>query len=187
MIDLPVPAYAHRGMNKPDKTDPRISSASMRLDMDSSVLTQVHFVGNRINATGSAGYRKWYGIGISEFRLLVVLANEPGSTGARINEIMGLDLGAISRALRRMEENGLVLSTEHPRHPSYKCWYLTHDGAELHDKIHEMTREREAAILKGFDRSEVFLLLSLLHRLSANAKHLETIANQGLGSVTDDA
>lgn len=169
-------------MNKPSKTDPRIAKTKSTLDMDASVLTQVHFVGNRINSTGSAGYRKWFGIGISEFRLLVVLANEPGSTGARINEIMGLDLGAISRTLRRMEENGLVLGTQHPRHPSYKCWYLTHEGADLHDKIHEMTKEREAAILSGFDKSEVFMLLSLLHRLSANSEHLETIAHEGLGS-----
>lgn len=172
-------------MNKPSRTDPRIAETKTKLDMDASVLTQVHFVGNRINATGSAGYRKWFGIGISEFRLLVVLSNEPGSTGARINEIMGLDLGAISRTLRRMEGSGLVLGTEHPRHPSYKCWYLTYEGADLHDKIHEMTREREAAILSGLNKSEVFLLLSLLHRLSANSEHLETIAHQGLGSFTD--
>ena len=174
-------------MNKPTLKDPRISTTSRTLDMASSVLTQVHFVGNRINATGSAGYRKWYGIGISEFRLLVVLANEPGSTGARINEIMGLDLGAISRTLRRMESNDLVLSTEHPRHPSYKCWYLTAEGAELHDRINEMTDMREAAILNGFSKSEIFQLLAFLHRLSDNSANLERIANEGLNVDLEDS
>ncbi|HBR97495.1 MAG TPA: MarR family transcriptional regulator [Gammaproteobacteria bacterium] len=152
-----------------------------QLDMDTSVLTQVHFVGNRINATGSAGYRKWFGIGISEFRLLVVISNEPGCTGARINEIMGLDLGAISRTLRRMEAKELVLSQPHPRHPSYYCWHLTQAGADLHDRICEMTDAREAAILAGFSKAEVFQLLSYLHRLSENTRKLEQIAAEGIG------
>ena len=163
---------------------PKVFETAEKLDMSASVLTQVHFVGNRINATGSAGYRKWYGIGISEFRLLVVIANEPGSTGARINEVMGLDLGAISRTLRRMEENGLVQSAAHPRHPSYNCWFLTEAGAGLHDRIHVMTKEREAAILDRFTKAERFQLLSLLHRLSENSRNLESIATEGLGAFT---
>lgn len=172
-------------MARVDDRDDRVGKSVERLDMPASVLTQVHFVGNRINSTGSAGYRKWFGIGISEFRLLVVIANTPGTTGAGIHEIMGLDLGAISRTLRRMEENGLVLSKDHPRHPSYRCWFLTCDGAVLHDQIHQMTKQREGAILNGFSASEVFQLLSMLHRLSENSTRLETIANQGLDALIE--
>lgn len=171
--------------NNSEKKDPDSATPKRRLDMETSVLTQVHFVGNRINSTGSIGYRKWYGIGISEFRLLVVIGNEPGSTGARINEIMGLDLGAISRTLRRMEANGLVIGQPHPRHPSYRCWHLTEDGAALHDRISMMTDEREAAILDGFSKAEVFQLLSFLHRLSENTEKLERIASEGMPADTD--
>ncbi|MDG2090425.1 MAG: MarR family winged helix-turn-helix transcriptional regulator [Gammaproteobacteria bacterium] len=149
------------------------------LDMDTSVLSQVHFAGNRIQLTGSTGYKKWYDISISEFRLLVVISNEPGSTGARVNEIMGLDLGAISRSLRKMEKRGLVYSTVHPKHPSYRCWYITKVGAELHDRVYEMTKIREAAILKGFSKAESHQLLSYLHRISENAEVLVEIAEQG--------
>lgn len=150
------------------------------LDMDDSVLSQVHFVGNRIQLTGTTSYKKWYDIKISEFRLLVVISNEPGSTGARINEIMGLDLGAISRSLHKMEKRGLVFSEVHPKHPSYRCWFITKEGAELHDKVHEMTKMREQAILKGFSKAEVHQLLSYLHRLAENGEDLAIIAKQGL-------
>ena len=150
------------------------------LDMDNSVLSQVHFVGNRIQLTGSAGYKKWYDINISEFRLLVVISNEPGATGARINEIMGLDLGAISRSLRKMEERGLVVNAMHPKHPSYRCWSITKSGAELHDKVHEMTKLREATILKGFSKAESHQLLSFLHRLSDNADALLDLVDNGV-------
>lgn len=152
------------------------------LDMDDSVLSQVHFVGNRIQLTGTAGYKKWYDIKLSEFRLLVVISNEPGSTGARINEIMGLDLGAISRSLHKMEKRGLVFCRPHPKHPSYRCWYITKVGAELHDRAHEMTKVREQTILKGFSKAEVHQLLSYLHRLAENGKDLADIAKQGMPS-----
>ncbi len=155
------------------------------LNMDHSVLTQVHFVGNRIQLTGSASYKKWYDISISEFRLLVVISNEPGSTGARINEIMGLDLGAISRSLRKMEKQGLVFCKKHLKHPSYRCWYITKAGAELHDRVHEMTKVREQAVLKGFSKAEIHQLLSYLHRLSENGEDLAVIAEQGLSSHSD--
>lgn len=155
-----------------------IGSPKQLLDMDNSVLCQVHFVGNRIQLTGAAGYKKWFDISISEFRLLVVISNEPGSTGARINEIMGLDLGAISRSLRKMEKGGLVVSSVHPRHPSYRCWYITKSGAQLHDKVHEMTKMREATILNGFSKAETHQLLSFLHRLSDNADALIELVAQ---------
>lgn len=165
-------------------TDQPTSAASPEelLDMDASVLSQVHFVGNRIQATGSASYRKWFDTGISEFRLLVVLCNEPGSTGARVNEIMGLDLGAISRTLRKMENKGLVFSTAHPKHPSYRCWHVTEEGAALHDRIHAMTKKREGALLKGFSKAETFQLLSFLHRLLENAEELKHITDEGDGA-----
>lgn len=135
---------------------------------------------NRIQSTGQASYRKWYGLGISEFRLLVVIGNEPGATGARINEVIGLDVGAISRILRRMKADELVFREEHPRHPSYRCWNLTEKGADLHDRIRIMTDQREAAILTGFSKAETLQLLSYLHRLLDNTGKLEQINEQGL-------
>ncbi|MEZ5592797.1 MAG: MarR family winged helix-turn-helix transcriptional regulator [Gammaproteobacteria bacterium] len=164
-----------------------IAEPERLLDMDTSVLSQVHFVGNRIQSTGMAGYRKWFDISISEFRLLVVISNEPGSTGARIHEIMGLDLGAISRSLRKMEERGLVVSLAHAKHPSYRRWYLTKAGANLHDRVHVMTEKREAALLKGFSKAEIFQLLSYLHRLSDNADELKRIAEEGDGARDTDS
>jgi len=159
-----------------------IAEPKRLLDMERSVLSQVHFIGNHIQSTGSTGYRRWFDVGISEFRLLVVISNQPGSTGARINEIVGLDLSAISRTLRKMEEKGLVESTSHPRHPSYRCWYITKVGARLHDRIRVMTDKREEALLTGFSKAEVFQLLSYLHRLSDNADELKRIAEEGDGA-----
>jgi len=169
----------NKTMPLPEEVAQWVAEPNRLLNMDSSVLSQIHFVGNRVQYTGTASYRKWFDTSISEFRLLVVLSNEPGSTGARIHEIMGLDLGAISRSLNKMEKQGLVISAANPRHPSYRCWYITEKGAKRHDQIHEMTNVREAAITKGFSKAEVFQLLSFLHRLSDNAAALSRITEYG--------
>lgn len=160
----------------------KIAQPKKFMDMNSSVLTQIHFLGNKVQYSGSAGYRKWFDIGISEFRLLGVISNEPGSTGARISELMGLNIAAISRTLNNMLEKGLVIYAAHEKHPSYKCWYVTKEGAELHDKVLDMTSVRETAILKDFNQTEKFQLLSFLHRLSQNADELRNIADNGQSS-----
>jgi len=167
-----------------DEIKALIAQPKKLLDMNSSVLTQVHFVANKIQYTGSAGYRKWFNLGISEFRLLGVIANKPGATGADISEIMGLDVAAISRTLNKMKQNKLVVNAVHDKHPSYKCWYVTKEGAALHDRIQDMTKMREAAILEGFSKAEVYQLLAYLHRLSANAVALKEIAETDVSSIT---
>lgn len=154
--------------------------------MNDSVLSQVHFLANYIQSTGAKGYRKWFDIGISEFRLLVVISNEPGCTGARIHEVMGLDLGAISRSLRKMEQRELVFSTAHARHPSYRCWYITDTGAAMHDQVHRMTKIREKSLLRGFSKADVFQLLSYLHRMLENVGDLEQIADEGIEEAIEE-
>ena len=111
---------------------------------------------------------------------MVIIGNEPGTTGARINEVIGHDVGVIGRILRRMMADELVFREEPPRHPSYRCWNLTEKGADLHDRIRIMTDQREAAILTGFSKVETLQLLSYLHRLLNNAGKLEQINEKGL-------
>lgn len=154
------------------------------MDIKTCALGLLHSVGNQINVTGAAAYRNWHKIGISEFRLLVVIGNAPGITGAGIHDVLGLDMGAVSRTLRKIEARQLVESRPHPRHASYRCWHLTRAGAALHDRVSRMTLARKAALLDGFSQKETTLLLSFLRRLSNNTGKLEQIAEDGV--LTDE-
>ncbi|WP_423205874.1 hypothetical protein [Paracoccus yeei] len=62
---------------KSSKSSPRYQQVN-HLDTDFSVLSQVHFLANRIQSTGQASYRKWYGLGISH-PLSALLSGKPGA------------------------------------------------------------------------------------------------------------
>jgi DNA-binding MarR family transcriptional regulator len=108
---------------------PHPHAASARLDLDRSVSVLLNFLGNKLTASGSAAYRARFGINITEFRVLAMLAVEPDILGQRFTEVIGIDPGATSRTLKALETRGLVLSRPDDRHPAYRRWSLTHEGA----------------------------------------------------------
>src|SRR6266446_537354 len=66
-------------------------------------------IANMLAAGGSRLYRRGFGIGLVEWRVMWVLAIEPQITARRASQIIGSDEAAISRALAGLERRGLVL------------------------------------------------------------------------------
>jgi len=146
--------------------------ASRKLDLQRSVVVLLNFLSNRLTASGSAIYRAKFGLSIMEFRLLVMLASEPDIPPARICEVMGLDMGAVSRGLRALQERKLVLNRSDARHPSYRLWSLTVAGARLQDEAVLVALERDSILLEDIAEQERDLLISILRRMLARVDGL---------------
>jgi DNA-binding MarR family transcriptional regulator len=148
------------------------------LDLQNSVGVLLNFLSTRLTASGSATYRSRFGLGILEFRLLVMLAAEPDIPPSRICEVMGLDGGAVSRALRGMEARALVASRPDRRNPAYKLWSLTAEGARLQDAAVPISMERDAILLAGFSDEERTMLIAMLRRMLAQVDGLRDLIDQ---------
>nr|WP_047165514.1 MarR family winged helix-turn-helix transcriptional regulator [Sphingomonas sp. Y57] len=148
------------------------------LDLQNSVGVLLNFLSTRLTASGSATYRRRFGLGILEFRLLVMLAAEPDIPPSRICEVMGLDGGAVSRALRGMEARGLVASRPDRRNPAYKRWSLTTEGARLQDQAVLVSMERDAILLADFTDAERTELIGLLRRMLARVDSLRDLIDR---------
>jgi len=146
--------------------------ASRKLDLQRSVVVLLNFLSNRLTASGSAIYRAKFGLSIMEFRLLVMLASEPDIAPSRICEVMGLDMGAVSRGLRALQERKLVLNRSDARHPSYRLWSLTIAGARLQDEAVLVALERDSILLEDIAEQERDLLISILRRMLARVDGL---------------
>lgn len=153
-------------------------SAERTLDLQHSVGVLLNFLSNRLTATGSATYRNRFGIGILEFRLLVMLAAEPDISPSRICEVMGLDGGAVSRALRGMETRGLVTCRSDQRNAAYKLWSLTKEGAALQDEAVLVSMERDAILLDSFTPEEREALTSMLRRMLTQVDRLRDLVDR---------
>ncbi|MEH6367507.1 MAG: MarR family winged helix-turn-helix transcriptional regulator, partial [Pseudomonas marincola] len=81
------------------------------LNLERYVPALLTFLTNNMSSGASACYRKHFGIGIVEWRVLAMLAVEDHISANRIVQVIGLDKGAVSRSLQMLEREGFV-STE---------------------------------------------------------------------------
>src|SRR3954453_18522185 len=78
------------------------------LDLDRYVPALGTFIANKLSRSATVLYQKRFGVNVTEWRILSLLAIEPAISAARICHVIGFDKGPVSRTLAVMEEHGLV-------------------------------------------------------------------------------
>lgn len=137
------------------------------LNLDHYIPGLLTFLTNKMSSGASACYRKHFGIGIVEWRVLSMLALESHITANRMVQVIGLDKSAVSRALQLLEREGYTTSEVDVQDARRYTVALTEKGYELHDRVLVTALERESLLLSDLDSEEVKLLISFLHRMSA--------------------
>lgn len=143
------------------------------IDLSRYVPAFITLIGNRWARSSSALYRKHFGIGIVEWRLIVLLANEPWIQASRVDEVVGMDKGAVSRSARFLKELGLLQLRRNASDPRRREMALTAAGRRLHDQIIGISLNREKCLLAGFSRKDKDTLIALLTRMQANLNALD--------------
>jgi DNA-binding MarR family transcriptional regulator len=110
-------------------------------------------------------YLKHLGIGINEARILTVVAHTPDATAAEICEILVMNKSIVSRSLQVLESKGLVEVGAAKRSRPVT---LTESGFALHDRVVEVSLDREKLLLSGFSPTEKAIVLGYLARMFNN-------------------
>ncbi len=152
----PLPPKGH---SAPDRRSARA------LDLRHFAPAAITLLAHRISATATATYRPRFGVGITDWRIMALLAAEPWIAPVRIAESTGLDKGAVSRALRGLREAGLAEASRQTPLRQRSTFALTAAGLALHDQLVEAARERERCLLEGFSAEERGRLLDFVERM----------------------
>jgi DNA-binding MarR family transcriptional regulator len=134
------------------------------------------FISNRLTNSGSATYRRRFGIGMMDFRIMAMLSLEPGASGARIAEVIALDKAAVSRTLKSLERRGFV--TAKPGLGRARVLTLTAEGRAVYKKMWTIAQERERRLLINLSPKEQEVLRDLLRRLLAAASFVGELAQE---------
>jgi DNA-binding MarR family transcriptional regulator len=126
-------------------------------------------ISNILSAGGSRLYRRAFGSGLAEGRLIWVLGYESPLTAQRASQIMGVDKGATSRALAGLERRGLVQVTVDRADGRQRVIEFTASGRTLLERIMVVSQERERRLRSAFTEEELDTLGGLLRRLLAHA------------------
>ncbi len=145
---------------------------SETLSFTDAPVVQMIFLANRYTRHISKIYLEQFGVGVMDWRMLVMLAREPECSVAHASRTIGIDKAAVSRCLKRLEKQGLAKVSSIGNDERRKEWVLTQRGGTLHDKILKVSLAEQKKLLAGFSRDEVSSLNDQLSQLLDNLQDL---------------
>jgi DNA-binding MarR family transcriptional regulator len=149
-----------------DPDDTRVSTHA--LDLDNYVPAYLTYLAGKMSNSASATYRPQFGIGITDWRIMALLATEPWISAGRICDVIGLDKAAVSRSVRGMNAAGIVDLQRGCDEQVRQAIALTRKGLALHDRIVKISLARERQLLKSFSSAERKQLINFLSRMHAH-------------------
>jgi len=144
------------------------------LDLERYVPAFITFIANKLSRSATPFYQQRFGVNVTEWRIMSLLAIEPGIPASRICHVIGFDKGPVSRTLAMMQQRGLVSIDADPRDARTHSIALTTEGRITHDAVIVTALERERKLLACLNESEREVLIDLLRRIHSN-----------LGAVTE--
>jgi len=138
------------------------------LDLDRYVPALITFIANKLSRSATVLYQKRFGVNVTEWRILALLAIEPAISAARICYVIGFDKGPVSRTTAMMEESGLVTIRTDENDGRTHAISLTAKGRATHDQVIALALERERRLLSCLRKDEREALINLLGRIHGN-------------------
>lgn len=144
------------------------ADAGPTLDLNRYVPAFITFIANKLSNSATAFYQKQFGVNVTEWRIMSLLAIEPGIPASRICHVIGFDKGPVSRTLAGLEKRALVSIRTDPNDGRTHSISLTAKGRATHDKVIVAAFERERRLLSCLSKEEREVLIDLLRRLHEN-------------------
>jgi DNA-binding MarR family transcriptional regulator len=145
------------------RADPQAKAETLDLENYFPVLLTA--LSNKWSGAASQLYMKRFGIGIMEWRVLSAAAAAPGARPFDVCQMVGVDKGAVAKAIRALSSRGFLGVEPDQRDGRSKILTLTTEGWRIHNQILTVALKREAILLETLSEGERGLLLDFLRRL----------------------
>ena len=168
-------------MNDPiDSTSPATPDDTAPAPQEHAVLELEHFLpyrlsilSNRISQTISGLYGQRFGLAVTEWRIMAILGRYPDLSAGEVAERTAMDKVAVSRALARLLERGLVQRDTHGDDRRRSVLELSPVGYTVYDEVAPMALECERRLLAGLDENDRAQLDVLLAKLAEGVGNIQ--------------
>lgn len=140
---------------------------------------QLSVASNAVSALIAERYRKRFGLKIAEWRVMAVLGDRGSLTQRALTAATVMDKVAVNRAVKVLEDRGLVLRVPNPDDGRSHLLALTGEGRGIHGEVMPLARATEVDLLADLAGDEEALLRQLLARLRARAMRLADPKEEG--------
>ncbi|WP_294290322.1 MarR family winged helix-turn-helix transcriptional regulator [uncultured Sphingomonas sp.] len=135
------------------------------LKLDEFLPYRLSIASNRVSDAVAGTYRALFGLRISEWRLVAVLAESEGLSQQALGTRTQMDKVTVSRAAIALVDRGLVTRTPNPGDQRSHILALTPAGRALYAEVAPKALEIERRLFGAFDATELAQLRSMLARI----------------------
>jgi DNA-binding MarR family transcriptional regulator len=133
---------------------------------------QLSVASNAVSGLIAERYRKRFGLKIPEWRVMAVLGDAGTMTQRALTAATVMDKVAVNRAVKVLEDRGLVGRVPNPVDGRSHLLELTGEGRAIHAEVMPLARATERELLDGLDPAEEALLRRLLADMRNRADRL---------------
>jgi DNA-binding MarR family transcriptional regulator len=126
---------------------------------------RLSIVSNTVSQAIADDYQRRFDLGVTEWRVMAVLARFDGLSAREVAERTAMDKVAVSRALARLVAAGRVDRSTHDGDKRRSVLNLSEAGWAIHDQVAPMARARERELLAKLDAEEQAWLERILDKL----------------------
>jgi DNA-binding MarR family transcriptional regulator len=145
-------------------------------ELESFLPYQLSVTSNAVSSLIATRYRRRFGLKIPEWRVMAVLGDGGRMTQRALTAATVMDKVAVNRAVKVLEERGLVARLPNPEDGRSHLLALTEEGRAIHAEVMPLARATERELLAGLSVEEEAALRCLLARLRARAGALAGVA-----------
>lgn len=127
---------------------------------------------NRVSGAVATAYQALFGLRISEWRLIAIIAESDGMTQQALGVATEMDKVSVSRAAIALVERGLLVRRPNPEDQRSHLLSLTRAGASLYASVAPKALELEARIFEDFSAQELEEFAAMLDRVAKAAAGL---------------
>lgn len=146
-------------------TRPTVPDTPSHLRLQDYLPYRLAVTSNLVSRLVARAYQDQFGVTIWEWRVIAILGEGVPMTAQAISDSAAMDKVSVSRAVRSLEERGLVERENHAADRRSRMLHLTADGRRVYDEIAPVALAQEAALLSEFSEREIEVLAGLLDRL----------------------
>ena len=135
------------------------------LDLEHFLPYRLSVLSNRVSQTIAGAYARRFGIGVTEWRVIAVVGRYPGLSANAVAARTAMDKVAVSRAVARLLERGLLQREMHGDDRRRSVLQLSDDGYRIYDEVVPLALECERRLLEQLSDEERATLHALIDRL----------------------
>lgn len=147
--------------------------------IESHVATLAAIFANRLRRAAGRHYRRAYGMGIVEWRILICLGAQSRLSALQISRQTDLNKAQVSRALAVLRRKGWVEIVQAGATSRYGKATLTDTGRALHGRLNQDALARQQRLLAPLAPAEVAAFVAALQTLIDHVPVWEKEAGRG--------